>query len=332
MLFHSGTLDPSVSQVVPPEVAHHILLNTLKTPFICYQDGTDGQRPAIRARPQGKLFVIKDRVEGAQMAGTVLAVGEWHLFGRLITSAITNGWSVLHTLSMGDILTALVDRKVDLILLASHSSDLAWERTASEIRAISLDTPIVALGCVSSQDSLLSALAGAAWSPPRESDHSWEVDPDTPLSNGVPRFISRSALTQTLSLLEPTPHATTADMRRAVDFIEGHFSEPISLADAARAASYSRCHFCKLFKEQLGMSFVSYLARVRVRHASDLLVRSELSITDIAFEVGFNDLSHFERVFRVIQRQSPSQYRRKAKQLQRGEKHPPSLSPSCVAH
>jgi len=69
---------------------------------------------------------------------------------------------------------------------------------------------------------------------------------------------------------------------------------------------------------------------VRIRHAMELLARSNMPITNIAFEVGFNDLSHFERVFRSTQRVSPSQYRHKAKHPQRVPDNLPSIGLSDV--
>src|SRR5205823_2464222 len=87
---------------------------------------------------------------------------------------------------------------------------------------------------------------------------------------------------------------------------------------AARAAVYSRCHFSKVFKEQVGVGFVEYLTGVRIRHAMRLLATTDLTVTGVAFEVGFRDLSHFERVFRRRRQQTPSQYRAEARAAESG--------------
>jgi AraC-like DNA-binding protein len=266
------------------------------------------------------------------VANTVLAIGAWQDCGRLIASAISNGWSVLHTLRLEDLSIALQRARLDLILLSGYLSNAGREAAAGRIQDISRDTPMVIFGAGISQDSLLSALVGAGR--PIDDSHSedrWAEDPDAALREIGAGSFSRTVLTPTLCLLEPASSQLSPDVQRAVDFIEANFAEPISLSDAARAAAYSPCHFCRLFKEQLGMSFVSYLSRVRIRHALSLLARSEMSITTIAFEVGFNDLSHFERVFRTIQRQSPSAFRQQAQQSQKGCKDRPSRSPSTMA-
>jgi AraC-like DNA-binding protein len=181
------------------------------------------------------------------------------------------------------------------------------------------------------QDLLMDALVGARpWTV--ESDR----DPDEPYVPGTPEpaplagSVRQYNVTSSLSLLEPVCHQVSTDMRRALEFIEVHFREPISLADVARAASYSRCHFCKLFRQQLGLSFVTYLSHVRIRRAMVLLARSDRSITEIAFDVGFNDLSHFERVFRAVQGQTPTRFRQIAKQSPDRGQDPPSARSLAV--
>jgi transcriptional regulator GlxA family with amidase domain len=69
---------------------------------------------------------------------------------------------------------------------------------------------------------------------------------------------------------------------------------------------------------------------VRVRRAAELLARTEMSVTTVALEVGFNDLSHFERVFRSAYKRSPSKYRAESKDMPYLEKYPPSLPPPVV--
>ncbi len=99
-------------------------------------------------------------------------------------------------------------------------------------------------------------------------------------------------------------------IRRALDFMEEHYFEGISLRDIARAACLSSYHFCRLFKRQMGINLIPYLSRLRIKKAKSLLGSTPYSVTRICFDVGFNDLSHFERVFRSIEGISPSTYRK----------------------
>ena len=88
-------------------------------------------------------------------------------------------------------------------------------------------------------------------------------------------------------------------------------TEEISLDDVARRVNMSTFYFCKMFKKATGVTFTEYLSLVRVSKAKNLLLNPNLRISEIAFEVGFQSLTHFNRVFRKIVGQSPTQYRTK---------------------
>lgn len=97
---------------------------------------------------------------------------------------------------------------------------------------------------------------------------------------------------------------------RAVAFVYEHFAEAMTLSEVARAASLSKFHFCRLFRREMGLSFRDYLQGLRVGRARALLADPRLSVTEVAYAVGFNDLSHFDKVFRRIAGVPPSEYRR----------------------
>ena len=96
---------------------------------------------------------------------------------------------------------------------------------------------------------------------------------------------------------------------RAREFIEGHQTEPLSLACVAKAVNASPFYFCKMFKRVTGLNFTDYVARVRTEKARNLLLNPNLRISEIAFEVGFQSLTHFNRVFKKVSGLSPTQYR-----------------------
>lgn len=112
------------------------------------------------------------------------------------------------------------------------------------------------------------------------------------------------------------PAARTRDRRRAVDaamWIEAHSPEPVDLARAAREVGLSPFHFLRLFSRVLGVTPHQYLVRSRLRRAARLLCDEERSVTDVAMEVGFGDLSNFIRTFHRVAGVSPSGFRRAAK-------------------
>jgi AraC-like DNA-binding protein len=112
-------------------------------------------------------------------------------------------------------------------------------------------------------------------------------------------------------LLVQKANAEPPAIQRARQFIADHQAEEISLGDVAKAVNTSTFYFCKMFKKTTGLNFTDYLARLRVEKAKNLLLNPNARISEIAFHVGFQSLSHFNRVFRRIVGQSPTDYRAK---------------------
>jgi AraC-like DNA-binding protein len=96
---------------------------------------------------------------------------------------------------------------------------------------------------------------------------------------------------------------------KAKEYIQLNQAEELSLTRVAKAVNTSSFYFCKLFKKATGLNFTDYVSRVRVEKAKNLLLNPNLRISEIAFEVGFQSLTHFNRVFKKIIGQSPTQYR-----------------------
>jgi AraC-like DNA-binding protein len=106
------------------------------------------------------------------------------------------------------------------------------------------------------------------------------------------------------------------DRRRAVQaalWIDANAHEPIALENAASEAGLSPFHFLRLFRDVLGVTPHQYLVRCRLRRAARLLGEDDRSITDVALDVGFADLSNFVRTFRRAAGVSPRDFRRAAK-------------------
>ena len=96
---------------------------------------------------------------------------------------------------------------------------------------------------------------------------------------------------------------------RARTFIADQYSEEISLEDVAKQVNMSAFYFCKMFKKATGLTFTDYLARIRVEKVKNLLLNPNKRISEAAYEVGFQSLSQFNRVFRRIAGESPTTYR-----------------------
>jgi AraC-like DNA-binding protein len=108
------------------------------------------------------------------------------------------------------------------------------------------------------------------------------------------------------------PLAKARHRRRAVEtalWIDAHSHEEIDLEHAAAQAELSPFHFLRLFSSVLGVTPHQYLVRSRLRHAARLLADDDRSVTDVAYDVGFADLSNFVRTFHRAAGLSPRKFR-----------------------
>jgi AraC-like DNA-binding protein len=113
-----------------------------------------------------------------------------------------------------------------------------------------------------------------------------------------------------------SPETMARDRRRTVEaalWIDEHAHEPIALDDIAGEAGLSSFHFLRSFAKVLGVTPHQYLVRSRLRRAARLLADDSRSITDVAFDVGFGDLSNFVRTFHRAAGVSPRRFRQAAK-------------------
>ena len=110
-------------------------------------------------------------------------------------------------------------------------------------------------------------------------------------------------------LMVTAEQAESPMVSRAKLFITAHQNEEISLRQVATAVNTSAFYFCKVFKQATGLTFTDYLARVRIEKVKNLLLNPHKRISEVAYEVGFQSLSQFNRVFRRVTGQSPTVWR-----------------------
>ncbi|SES04351.1 AraC family transcriptional regulator [Lachnobacterium bovis] len=99
-------------------------------------------------------------------------------------------------------------------------------------------------------------------------------------------------------------------MKIILKYIENNYMNKISIYDVANLIDYSESHFMKYFKNTMGTTFIEYLKDYRLTMASRLLASSDSSILDIANEVGFDNLSYFNRSFKKKYHTTPLRYRK----------------------
>jgi AraC-like DNA-binding protein len=98
-------------------------------------------------------------------------------------------------------------------------------------------------------------------------------------------------------------------VRKAREYILQHKTEPLSLATVAQASGASVFHFCKVFKKTTGLKFTDYVARVRLEDAKSQLLNPSRRISEVAYDVGFQSLTQFNRMFKRVFGQSPTEFR-----------------------
>ena len=153
----------------------------------------------------------------------------------------------------------------------------------------------------------------------------WEKNPLIPPDkyNAIVRLLAffadqLSALSN--QLMTEKNNAEPPLVVKAREYIEKHKTEELSLADVAKAAGASVFHFCKVFHKATGVTFTDYVARVRVEDARTRLLNPNLRISEIAYDVGFQSLTQFNRTFKRVFGQSPSEFRARLSSRKRAGK------------
>lgn len=123
---------------------------------------------------------------------------------------------------------------------------------------------------------------------------------------------------RTLSRAAPSPGQQTRSSEKietAISYILEHSAQPIRLTQLSALCGMEATAFSRFFKKQTGHTFARYVNCMRVHAACNLLANSDMPITDICFEVGFNNIANFNRQFVKICGRSPSAYRRDARRI-----------------
>lgn len=104
-------------------------------------------------------------------------------------------------------------------------------------------------------------------------------------------------------------HDTIERLESVFDYVDLHYAEPISIDDMAKLCSMSYSYFSRFFKKAMNRNFSDYVNLVRISKAEHMLATSELSVTDIALEVGFSTSSYFIEQFKRLKGMTPKKFR-----------------------
>ncbi|MBN1219889.1 MAG: helix-turn-helix domain-containing protein [Anaerolineae bacterium] len=122
-----------------------------------------------------------------------------------------------------------------------------------------------------------------------------------------------AALQRLLLEVDTLPPHTGAVVKRTVAYFHQNYQHPLTRQEIAEAVGVSKNYLSHIFRQELGLSPWEYLNRFRIKQAKALLSRTEDSVTEVAFRVGFNNPPYFSRVFRDQTGLSPSEYRERTR-------------------
>lgn len=141
--------------------------------------------------------------------------------------------------------------------------------------------------------------------------------------SGFPRFLETLSILNDLATTEDYEFLATVNspepltdnenhkVNEVINYIFNHYKDDIKLEDVARVANYSQAAFCHFFKQRTRKTFTQFLNEVRVSKACKLLNNSDLNISQVCYESGFNNVSNFNRQFKKVIGLSPSGYTKK---------------------
>ncbi len=109
---------------------------------------------------------------------------------------------------------------------------------------------------------------------------------------------------------DPTHSEITDKLKLVLQFIQDHYQRTVTVQELADLCHFSEYHFMRFFKRHMNMTCIEYMNQYRLEMASRQLAGTELPITSIALESGFNNISYFNRVFKKKFGVTPKEYRK----------------------
>lgn len=205
---------------------------------------------------------------------------------------------------------------VDVVLLDWGQKMAEGLQTLRELKVNHPEIPVIVLADSSSEETAIDAFRLGAKDYFRKPVNVLELQEvlknllklrSTSRERRFP-YLTRNGVVS--SLLVTATTSMSPGILRVISHMAENLSNNISLKGLAREAGMSRYHLCRGFKKVMGMSLMQFLAAMRVERAKKLLRESSLSISMVALEVGFNDLSNFIKHFKKITGSTPTAYKK----------------------
>ena len=129
-------------------------------------------------------------------------------------------------------------------------------------------------------------------------------------------ILEKMAASKEKQYINPVYHEVKIDrseanrLNKIFQYVSDNFQRKITLSEIASVANLSAKAFCRYFKSKTRKTFYDFLLEVRVAHACNLLLEKEMTIYEVCYDCGFNNLSNFNRYFKKIMHKTPTNYKR----------------------
>lgn len=233
---------------------------------------------------------------------TILLIDDDPIIREIIKDALVD-YLFLEASSHSEALTFL-NQHIDLALIDYILPDADGFETLRELRKVFPKLPVIIMTAYGSENVVIKAMRSEV------TDY---------LSKPLKLSYLKLRISEILGGLKHMNHHEYIERERnRVDFlldkvamnIEENFMKTITLDTLARTINMDKFRFCKAFKEKFGQNFTSYLKIIRIKNAAELLRKTDLNVTEIAYVVGYKNIVHFDRVFKEVHGMSPSEYRK----------------------
>jgi two-component system response regulator YesN len=211
-----------------------------------------------------------------------------------------DGYTVIDAANGLDALSILKKpNAIDLVILDAVMPLISGTEVLREIKKINPSLGIIMLTGQSSKDIAIDALKGRA-----------DDFIEKPIN--VSKFLETVRSTIAFKATNgASSHGIHSKIEQAKQFMERNFDKKVTLGDVAGQLNLSPKYFSRIFKEINGQGFNEYRLVIKIMHACELLNKSELTVTQIASRLGYQNLESFIRMFEKIMKSSPTQYRHK---------------------
>jgi AraC family transcriptional regulator len=219
----------------------------------------------------------------------------------------------LELCALNNALDCLVREKAEVVVLDCGYRVWTGLSTLSQIKEAYPDIPVVFLTDLSSEDAAINAFKMGSREYFKKPVNMFEFKQTLERLLDIKRAAESGpapgGAAQNAFCVQSVTSDKPQNLLDVISFIEANLWSPLELDVLAEKAHLSKFHFCRIFKRHIGMNPMKFVAALRIEHAKELLKKNSLTVSSIANEVGFKDLSNFIRQFKKVTGVTPRTFR-----------------------